>query len=39
MKVLPFVPGSFTGAEWAALLLWTAIGALFWFGRSRRNGT
>jgi amino acid transporter len=33
MKVLPFVPGSFTGVEWLAFLAWCAIGALFWLTR------
>lgn len=33
MKVLPPVPGSFTGDEWAALAAWSALGALFWFSR------
>jgi amino acid transporter len=27
MKLLPFVPGHFTGYEWLALLLWCALGA------------
>jgi basic amino acid/polyamine antiporter, APA family len=30
MKVLPFVPGSFTGAEWLALAAWLALGWMFW---------
>jgi hypothetical protein len=36
MKVLPPVPGSFTGDEWAALALWSALGCGFWMAR-RRN--
>ncbi len=35
MKVVPWVPGSFTRAEWIALAAWSAIGALFWVGRPR----
>jgi amino acid transporter len=38
MKVLPPVPGSFTGNEWAALGLWSALGCGFWLAR-RRHGT
>jgi amino acid transporter len=30
MKVLPFVPGSFTTAEWVALAGWLALGWGFW---------
>jgi amino acid transporter len=30
MKVLPFVPGSFTRIEWMSFLAWCGIGALFW---------
>ena len=30
MKVLPFVPGSFTPAEWMALTAWLALGWIFW---------
>ena len=30
MKVLPFVPGSFTAAEWTALTAWLALGWMFW---------
>ena len=30
MKVLPFVPGSFTAAEWIALGGWLALGWMFW---------
>ncbi|HET9796216.1 MAG TPA: APC family permease [Thermoanaerobaculia bacterium] len=39
MKVLPFVPGSFTRAEWIALLVWTATGTLFWIARPRANAS
>ena len=35
MKVLPPVPGSFTGDEWAALALWSALGCGFWLARRR----
>ncbi len=37
MKVLPFVPGSFTRAEWAALVGWLGLGWGFWAVRSRRT--
>ena len=33
MKVLPFVPGSFTTAEWIALAGWLALGQGFWLAR------
>jgi APA family basic amino acid/polyamine antiporter len=36
MKVLPWVAGSFKRAEWAAFLLWSALGLLFWIGRPVR---
>lgn len=35
MKVLPFVPGSFTTAEWLALVGWLALGWTFWAARRR----
>jgi amino acid transporter len=35
MKVLPFVPGSFTGTEWTALALWTGLGLTLWALRER----
>jgi basic amino acid/polyamine antiporter, APA family len=35
MKVLPQVPGSFSRYEWLAFALWSALGLLFWIGRSR----
>lgn len=35
MKLLPPVPGSFTGNEWAALVLWSALGFGFWLARKR----
>jgi amino acid transporter len=35
MKLLPPVPGSFTGNEWAALALWSALGFGFWLARKR----
>ena len=37
MKVLPFVPGSFTGAEWAAFAVWSAAGFALWTGRESRR--
>ncbi len=39
MKVLPWVPGSFTHAEWIAFAGWTALGVVFWSARSSRDGT
>jgi basic amino acid/polyamine antiporter, APA family len=30
MKAIPFVPGSFTRAEWVPFVLWLALGLLFW---------
>lgn len=35
MKVLPPVPGSFTGNEWLALGLWSALGCAFWLARRK----
>jgi APA family basic amino acid/polyamine antiporter len=35
MKVLPFVPGSFSLTEWAALGGWLALGWAFWGARRR----
>ncbi len=36
MKVIPAVPGHFTGYEWLALAIWIAVGALLgWHGRAR----
>jgi APA family basic amino acid/polyamine antiporter len=35
MKVLPEVPGSFSGPEWLAFILWSALGLGFWIGRPR----
>lgn len=37
MKVVPDVPGSFTGAEWIAFGVWCALGLGFWFARERRS--
>jgi amino acid transporter len=37
MKVLPFVPGSFTADEWTALAAWTGLGLALW-GLRRRGG-
>jgi basic amino acid/polyamine antiporter, APA family len=36
MKVLPFVPGHFSGWEWLAFAFWIALGAML--GRPRRAG-
>jgi APA family basic amino acid/polyamine antiporter len=33
MKVVPAVPGSFTGAEWVAFAVWCGLGLLFWTAR------
>jgi hypothetical protein len=33
MKVIPQVPGSFTGAEWTAFVGWSGLGLLFWLAR------
>ncbi len=35
MKVLPFVPGSFSVAEWVALGAWLALGWGFWAAKQR----
>jgi APA family basic amino acid/polyamine antiporter len=35
MKVVPWVPGSFTRAEWLAFALWSALGVAFWLARQR----
>jgi hypothetical protein len=35
MKVVPSVPGSFTGAEWTAFAAWTGLGLVFWLARPR----
>jgi amino acid transporter len=37
MKALPFVPGSFSGAEWIAFAAWSALGLSFWFLRPRKT--
>ncbi|HEY3381228.1 MAG TPA: APC family permease [Vicinamibacterales bacterium] len=39
MKVLPFVPGSFTASEWVALGLWMGLGLTLWTLRVPRAGT
>jgi amino acid transporter len=39
MKVLPWVAGSFTKAEWIAFLAWSGLGAAFWTGRPRPGRT
>jgi hypothetical protein len=36
MKVVPWVPGSFTHAEWIAFGLWAGLGLAFWTARTRR---
>jgi hypothetical protein len=33
MKVVPAVPGSFTGPEWIALSAWSGLGLVFWMAR------
>jgi len=33
MKVVPQVPGSFTGAEWIAFVAWSGLGLVFWMNR------
>ncbi|MGE5245962.1 MAG: APC family permease [Betaproteobacteria bacterium] len=35
MKVIPSVPGSFSGAEWLAFAFWSALGLAFWLARPR----
>jgi APA family basic amino acid/polyamine antiporter len=35
MKVIPGVPGSFTGTEWLSFAAWSLIGFLFWLWRPR----
>jgi hypothetical protein len=35
MKIVPQVPGSFTGAEWIAFAGWSALGFSFWLARPR----
>jgi amino acid transporter len=35
MKVVPGVPGSFTGAEWIAFAAWSLLGVAFWLARTR----
>jgi amino acid transporter len=37
MKVVPGVPGSFTGAEWIAFAAWSLLGVAFWLARTRDN--
>jgi basic amino acid/polyamine antiporter, APA family len=36
MKIVPQVPGSFTGAEWIAFAGWSGLGFGFWLARPRR---
>ncbi len=36
MKVVPQVPGSFTGAEWIAFAAWSGLGFAFWLARPRK---
>jgi APA family basic amino acid/polyamine antiporter len=33
MKIVPSVPGSFTGPEWLAFTGWSALGLVFWIAR------
>jgi APA family basic amino acid/polyamine antiporter len=35
MKIVPSVPGSFTGPEWLAFTGWSALGLVFWIARAR----
>jgi hypothetical protein len=36
MKVIPAVPGHFTGYEWLSLVIWVALGGILgWRGRGR----
>jgi basic amino acid/polyamine antiporter, APA family len=36
MKVIPAVPGHFTGREWLSMIIWVVLGALLgWHGRKR----
>ena len=35
MKIIPFVPGSFTSAEWIAFIGWSLSGMTFWLMRRR----
>ena len=37
MKIVPTVPGSFTGAEWTAFVAWSALGLIFWLARPKRS--
>jgi amino acid transporter len=37
MKVVPWVPGSFSGGEWLAFALWSALGLGLWFNRGGRE--
>jgi basic amino acid/polyamine antiporter, APA family len=37
MKVIPQVPGSFTGAEWLAFAGWSGLGLAFWLARPRTS--
>jgi APA family basic amino acid/polyamine antiporter len=37
MKVVPSIPGSFTGAEWTAFAAWSGMGLVFWLARTRSN--
>jgi amino acid transporter len=34
MKLLPFIPGHFSGSEWLALVIWITLGILVWRPRS-----
>ncbi len=36
MKTLPFVPGSFSRAEWIAFAIWSGLGLVFWLLRPRK---
>jgi hypothetical protein len=35
MKIVPAVPGSFSGAEWLAFAAWSGMGLVFWMTRQK----
>ena len=37
MKVVPGVPGSFTGPEWVAFAGWCGLGVVLWLGRGKER--
>jgi len=38
MKVVPSIPGSFSGAEWIAFAAWSGMGLVFWGFRGKTDG-